>query len=232
MSVIPSCEVLRKNVQLEDPAPLSKVLGKGCHIKDDGGLALHPADFARRCVKLFEEPSREPVKHVRTPHVEGSLVATDQADRGQSSNVAAKFVMKFMLLGRISRPELMVAINVCAGHITKWTVNDDKRMTRLAGYVAATLDHCHIMRIHDKPADLRFSLYGDADFGSAPDMKSTSGWLLALEGPRSFALILCSVQFRDQQPRLSSFHCLHHSLLLKQCGCLRFVRSSSRLRSC
>ena len=173
-------EVLRKVVQLEDPAPLSKVLGRG-HIKHDGGLALHPADFARQLVKLFEELSGKPVKHVRTPHVdEGSLVATDQADRGQLSNVAAKLVMKIMWLARISRPDLMVAINVCAGHITKWTVNDDKRMTRLAGYVAATLDHCHVMRVLDKPSDLRLSLYADADFGSAPDMKSTSAYLLAL----------------------------------------------------
>ena len=112
-------EVLRKVVQLEDPAPLSKVLGRG-HIKHDGGLALQPADFARQCVKLFEELSGKPVKLVRAPHVdEGSLVATDQADRGQLSNVAAKLVMKFMWLGRISRPDLMVAINVCAGHIDR-----------------------------------------------------------------------------------------------------------------
>jgi len=138
--------------------------------------------------------SNKPVKHARTPHVdEGSLLATDQVDRGQLSNVAAKLVMRFMWLGRISRPDLLVAINVCAGHTTKWTANDDKRMTRLAGYVAATLDHCHIMRIHDKPSDLRLSLYAGADFGSAPDMKSTSGYLLALDGPQSFALILwCS----------------------------------------
>ena len=128
------------------------------YIKHDGGLALHPTDFARQCVKLFEELSGKPVKHVRTPHVdEGSLVATDQADRGQLSNVAAN-VMKFMWLARISRPDLMVAINVCAGHITKWTVNDDKRMTRLAGYVAAALDHCHVMIVLDKPSDLRLSI--------------------------------------------------------------------------
>ena len=190
-------EVLRKVVQLEDPAPLSNVLGRG-HVRHDGGLALHPADFARQCVKLFEELSGKPVKHVRTPHVdEGSLLATDQADRGQLSNVAPKLVMKFMWLGHISRPDLVVAINVCAGHITKSTVNDDKRMTRLAGYVAATLDHCHVMRVLDKPSDLRLSLYADADFGSAPDMRSTSGYLLALEGPRSFALILwCSKRQR------------------------------------
>ena len=138
---------------------------------------------------------------------EGSLLATDQADRGQLSNVVAKLVMKFMWLGRMSRPDLLVAINVCAGHITKWTVNDDTHMTRLAGYVAATLDHCHIMRIHDKPSDLRLSLYADADFGSAPDMKSTSRYLLALQGPQSFALILwCSigsVQYPGQRWRPS-----------------------------
>ena len=184
-------------MQLEDPAPFRKVLGRG-YIKHDGGLALHPADFARQCVKLFEELSGKPIKHAGTPHVdEASLSAIDQSDRGQLSNVAAKLVTKFMWLGRISRPDLMVAINVCAGHITKWTVNNDKRMTRLAGYVAATLDRCHIMRIHDKPSDLRWSLYADADFGSAPDMKSTSGYLLALEGPQSFALILwCSKRQR------------------------------------
>ena len=87
------------------------------------------------------ELSNKAVKLYRTPHVdEGSLVASDEADRGQVSNVAAKLVMKFMWLGRVSRPDLLVAINACAGHITKWTTNDDKRMTRLAGYVAATLN--------------------------------------------------------------------------------------------
>ena len=55
-------------------------------------------------------------------------------------------------------------------------------MARLAGYVAATLDHSHVMQIHDQPSDLSLSLYADADFGSAPDV-------LALEGPRSFALL-------------------------------------------
>ena len=81
-------DVLQQVVQLEDPAPHSTVLGRG-HVKHDGGVALHPADFARQCVTLFKELSGEPVKHARTPHVdEGSLLATDQADRGQLSNVA------------------------------------------------------------------------------------------------------------------------------------------------
>ena len=47
-------DVLRQVVQLEDPAPHSTVLGRG-HVKHDGGLALHPADFARQCVTLFQQ---------------------------------------------------------------------------------------------------------------------------------------------------------------------------------
>ena len=176
-------DVLQKKVQLEDPAPLSKVLGRG-HVQHDGGLALHSSDFTRQCASLFEELSGKPAKPDRTPHVdEGSLVATDEEDRGQLSNVAARLVMKFMWLGRISRPDLLVAIN------TRWTVNDAKWRARLAGYVAATLTHSHVMQVHDQPSGLSLSLYADADFGSAPDMRSTSGYLLALEGPRSFALL-------------------------------------------
>lgn len=120
---------------------------------------------------------------------EGSLVAT-----GQLSNDAAKLVKKIRWLGRISRPDLLVAINACAGHITKWTINDDKRMTRLAGYVAATLHHCHVMRVHDKPSQLHLSLYADADFASEPDVESTSGFVLVLEGPDSFALLSWNVK--------------------------------------
>jgi len=101
---------LRKHVQLEDPSPLSKVLGRG-HLHQEDGLALISADFASQCVSLRGELSNRTVKQFRTPHVdEGSLVATDEADRGQLSNVAAKLAMKFMCLGRISRRGLLVAI--------------------------------------------------------------------------------------------------------------------------
>ena len=77
-------------------------MGRG-HVQHDGGLALHSSDFARQCVSLFEELSGKPAKQAMAPHVdEGSLVATDEEDRGQLSNVAARLVMKFMWLGRIS----------------------------------------------------------------------------------------------------------------------------------
>ena len=98
--------------------------------------------------------------------------------------------MKLMWLGRISRPDFMVAIiNTLARNITRWSANDDKRAARLVGYIAATVDYAHVMRINDPPAKLWLSPYVDSDFGLSPDMKSTSGFIIALGGPDSCAII-------------------------------------------
>jgi len=42
--------ILRRRVQLEDPVPLSKVIGHGHVLKqnDDDGIALRSADFAKQ----------------------------------------------------------------------------------------------------------------------------------------------------------------------------------------
>ena len=220
-------------MQLEDPAFLSKLLGRG-HIKHDGDLALHPVDFARQCVNLSKS-FRENLSSMLTLFMcmRAAIVATDQVERGQLFNVATKFVMKFMWLDRISGPDLMVAINVCAGHFTQWTFNDAKRMTKLACYVAATLDHCYIMQIHDNPSDLRLSLYADVGFGSAPVMKSTSGCLLTLGGLQSFAYICFTFVVQQATKlfpnQLRNLHLYRFLLLLfmRLFRSVRFARSSS-----
>ena len=130
------------------------------------------------------------VKHLRTPHCDGgTLVETDDQCVGRLSPSSAKLVMKLMWLGRI-RPDIRVAINTLARNITRWSANDDKRAARLVGYIAATVDYAPVMRINDPPAKLWLSLLVDSDFGLSPDMKSTSGFIIALEGPGSFAVIL------------------------------------------
>ena len=76
-------------------------------------------------------------------------------------------LMKLMWLGRISRPDIMVAINTLAHNITRWSANDDKRAARLVGYIAATVDYAPVMRINDPPAKLWLSLFFDSDFRSS-----------------------------------------------------------------
>ena len=187
---------LQKHAQLEDPADLSKVLGRN-HVSCDQWLFLHPADFAKQCVELYEQLSGKKIKHFRTPHCDsGTLVETDDECVGQISASSAQPVMKLMWLGRISHPDIMVAINTLARNITRWRANDDKRAARLVGYIAVTGDYAHVMRINDPPAKLWLSLYVDSDCGSSPDMKSTIvGLSLLLRGQ-----ILLLSFFGDQNP--------------------------------
>jgi len=123
---------LQKHVQLEDPAELSKLLGRN-HVSCDQGLTLHSADFAKQCVELYEQLSSKKVKHFRTPHCDsGTFVETDDQCVRQLSTSSAKLAMKLMWLGRISRPGIMAASNTLARNITRWSANDDKRAARLA----------------------------------------------------------------------------------------------------
>ena len=84
----------------------------------------------------------------------------------------------------------MIGVVQCAKHVTCWSLNDDKRIQRIVGYLKSTSDYAHVIKISDIPSDLSLSLYCDADFGGdVKDMKSTSGFVLAIEGENSFALL-------------------------------------------
>ena len=144
----------------------------------------------KQCVEHHEQVSGNKVKHFRTPHCDsGTWVETDDQCVGQLSTSSAKLVMKLMWFGRISRPDFMVAINTLARNITRWSANDDKRAARLVGYIAATVDYAPVMRINDPPAKLWLSLFLTATF-VRHDIKSRSGFVIALEVPGSFAFIL------------------------------------------
>ena len=183
------------------------MLGRN-HVICDQGLALHSADFAKQCVELYEQLSGKKVKHFCTPHCDGgTLAGADDQCVGQLSASSAKLVMKLMWLGRISRPDIMVAIKTLPRNITRWSASGDKRAARLVGYITATVDYTPVMRINDPPAKLWLSLFVDSDFGSPPDIKSTSGFIIALEGPGSFAFILWESKTQravlDQRQKLS-----------------------------
>ena len=94
-----------------------------------------------------------------------------------------------MWLCRISRPVVAFAVTLLAKHITVWSANDDKRVARLIGYLHnKSHEYSPVMCIRDPPELLNLSLYCDADFGGdIRSMRSTSGFVLAVSGPSSFA---------------------------------------------
>lgn len=79
----------------------------------------------KQCVGLYEELANRAVKHYISCSTRRWRESGGYWSRRhwQLSNVAAKLVMKLTGLGRCSRPDLMVAINLCAGHFTEVNIN-------------------------------------------------------------------------------------------------------------
>ena len=187
-------KTLKQHINLDPPTEFGRVLGRDHRLvqfEEPRALTLECSDFACQCVSLYEEISGIKAKPFRTPNCdEGSLIASNDETRGQLSSIAARLVMKLMWLCRIGRPDIMIGVVQCAKHVTCWSLNDDKRVQRIVGYLKSTSDYAHVMKINDPPSGLSLSLYCDADFGGdLKDMKSTSGFVIAIEGSNPFALL-------------------------------------------
>ena len=95
--------------------------------------------------------------------------------------------MKLLWLARLSRPDILVAVTLPAAKVTTWSTNDDRMVARLVGYVSYSAHYSSIWFIGDASQSLFLSLYVDSDFGGClHTARSTSGYVLALEGPASF----------------------------------------------
>ena len=154
-------------------------------------LSLETEDFARKCVDLYEALSGKAVKQYQTPHVDpGSLVVSDDAPRGELSASAARMVMKLLWLARLLRPDILVAVTLLAAKVTTWSINEDRMVARLVGYESYSAHYSSIWFFADASQSLSLSLYVDSDLGGClHTARSTSRYVLALEGPSSFALL-------------------------------------------
>ena len=106
---------LSQKVELEPFAPLTRVLGR-CHRfvcwQQKKALALESADLTKQCVQLYESVASVAVRPQLTPHLDVStLPAADDETRGQLTESAARILMKILWLVRLSRPDLLVAVN-------------------------------------------------------------------------------------------------------------------------
>ena len=95
--------------------------------------------------------------------------------------------MKVLWMARLCRPDLMKSIGDLTRRLTQWSVADDKRLYGLMTYVNSTQNYVLEGSIKDSMDNLRISLYTDSDHCSGIERtKSTSGVLMAIEGPNSF----------------------------------------------
>jgi hypothetical protein len=101
-------------------------------------------------------------------------------------------LMKALYLGRMMRVDLCWTINTLARCITRWTKLQDSQACRLFSYLAHTgeVQLCGTV-VKADVSRVQLIAYPDAGLAGAYDTaKSTSGGLLALEGPGGTTVVL------------------------------------------
>ena len=100
-------EMLQKHIEIEDPTPVDRVLGRRHLItRDERGasMKLDMSDFAANASTAYEELSGCVLKKTTTPYLpEGSLVDSDFTVRGEMAQDASKVLMKILRSARLAR---------------------------------------------------------------------------------------------------------------------------------
>ena len=156
---------------------------------------------SQSCIERYCELAKidsKSLKKVATPCIDDhTLPPEDFQKKGALSPVASKIVLKALYLARLARPDLLWTVNSLARNVTKWTVADDKRVHRLMSYIQHTGNHVMKSFVGDEAKECQIMLFCDASFaGDLMDSKSTSGAIMCLVGPNTFAPIswICKKQ--------------------------------------
>ena len=108
--------------------------------------------------------------------------------------------MKAYWLARLSRPDLLHALNELSKRITKWSKNDDRRLFRVFSYLHGTKQYRMRLKL-DPDAEWNLWLFTDADHASKTDHGySTSGSVLVISGGSSFS----PISFQSKRQTASS----------------------------
>ena len=131
------------------------------------------------------------LKAVTTPCLDDHMLDPEDEDvRGVLSEQCCKIVLKALYVARFNRTDILWTVNILARNVTKWTMNDDKRLHRLMWYMHHTEDLEMQCWIGDDPKYLQLALFANASFASwLGDSKSTSGYILVLMDPNTFVPI-------------------------------------------
>ena len=182
-------DLLQKHLEIEEPSPADRVLGRKhllSHDADSTTLQHDMSDFCQNCCELCEQLSGRKLKEASTPF-DLNIQASDFEEKGCLAESASRILMKVLLCALLSRPDLMKPISDLTRKVTCWSLADDKRLFKLMSYLSTTPKLSLTCKIGDRMDDLKLGLYTDADHSSEMEhAKSTSGSLLVLEGRNSW----------------------------------------------
>ena len=181
---------LRSRVEVDGVTVPGRYLGRNhaiSEITEGKGLFLPMENYCESAVELYlQAVGSKPLKNVSTPYLTDSeLNVNDWEASGTLEEKSASILMKMLWLARLSRPDLSHAVTRLASGITRWSVNHDKLLYRLACYMNTTSQYGVHCSVKGNSSNVSLHLYVDADLGGDPcTMKSHSGMFLMIACPK------------------------------------------------
>jgi len=183
---------LKQKVELEDVTELDRFLGRHHRFFTKDGMrcvAYDMRDYAQQACDMYTSLNPDkPLRPAPTPFCpEGSLIPSDDIERGELAPVACRILMKLLWLARLSRPDLLKPIGDLASLVVKWSRNCDKQLHRMLCYLHGSKGTQFVGVVGDEAKDLTLRIFADSDFASDRlTARSTTGGLIAVCGPNTF----------------------------------------------
>ena len=187
------------HITFKDPAvPVDRYLGIYHHFRrlPDGTINMYSEceKYFQDAVRVYsEEVGVKELPFVPTPSLEDKLNDSEHPEKGKQAKTAPSHLMKFLYVARLCRADIIVTVSFLARRISKWGLNEDRRLRRLMSYCAhhSPLALKHTLHPSDKSSViLEFS--PDAELGGDPyTTKSTGGYWICLcsaDGTRRWPL--------------------------------------------
>ena len=203
------------------PEPISRHLGVYHHMSYSGDGKI--TTMYRKCHRYLEaivkkymnETGVKALPWVATPSIDDRIDDESQQP-GKQKATAASHLMSIMYIARLCRADLIVTVSFLARRMSKWTVNEDRRLKRLMSYVAHHLD----LKLEHRPSssdrrDAELVYSPDAELGGdIMTTKSTGGFWLEVRSRMVRTHGLFAGSLKRLHTRVQQQLTLRHGLLL------------------
>jgi hypothetical protein len=138
--------LIRKNIEMGDPAPQGRYLGCN-HIATSDHTGSHITydmkDFLVQCIEKYVSvcPTEVKLKHVPSPGLDESTLTDDDYEApGSLASSACSVLMKILYAARAARWDLLKSVCYLAGKVTKWTRACDTYLFRFICWINSSLN--------------------------------------------------------------------------------------------
>ena len=183
-------EDLSQYIEFKDPpVPVDRFLGiyhNTVKLKDGTiRMATSAKQYLLDAAKAYlDETGVSSLAYVPTPSI-GDRFDRASASPGKLAKNAASHLMKLLYAARLCRGDLLVTTTFLARRISKWSLNEDRRLHRLMSYCWHHAGKELIHQLHPDDLQNAFLDYSpDAELGGDPySTKASGGFWLELSSP-------------------------------------------------